>query len=722
MIRLFYPWYTFSVASFKSAQLPFWNPYIFSGNPHLANFQSAIFYPLNWLYLFLPQLSVWSILIIIQPLLAATFCYLFLTSFPIKKIAACFGAFAFSFSGYIFTWSQEAIAVGHSVLWLPLILYGFEKRRYLIVTLGITFSLLAGYLQTTIYVCVLALAYALFRRVPITKIILVFLLAAGLSAIQLVPSLESFSLSARPTASIETVFDTYLLPVDHLIKLIAPDINGNPAVYNYFGKGSYNETVLYIGFIPFAFAILAMWKKRGDKTVQFFTAAAVFSFLLTSTFPPTRWLLHLPLPLLPTFQPSRILILTTFALSALSAWGFSLWLEDKKKVKQALVVICLTFAGVLALTIGYYHFTFGPSYWQVAAKNCVLPLAILLLVPLLLRLRRFSLPAILLLTAVTQLYFVNKYVVLGDKQFLYPANPIYTLLKETGSLDRFLVFGQPIIGDYANIFKVFSPEGVDPIYSKRYGQLIYASRDLNQGKIVDDLPRTEISMSQLRATSSGELSETMSENWRRLRLMSLLGVKTVFYSQEPSLFPPEIMFPQTLFQPQTNLGKWLVFNYPEALPRTFLAPNTIKEQDPQKIADKIFDPNFDLSKTLILEENSPPTSAGNYATAKFISYQPDAVEIETDTDQPKLLFLSDNYYPGWKAKVDNVETKIYRADFTFRAVFVPAGKHLIKFSYEPLSFKIGVSITLGVLLLLFVQSQHLGDRLGWKLGRQQEIS
>ncbi len=59
-----------------------------------------------------------------------------------------------------------------------------------------------------------------------------------------------------------------------------------------------------------------------------------------------------------------------------------------------------------------------------------------------------------------------------------------------------------------------------------------------------------------------------------------------------------------------------------------------------------------------------------------------------------MLFLSDNYYPGWKAYVDNKETKIYRANYTFRSIYLPSGNHSVAFKYNPLSFKIGSVVSL----------------------------
>ncbi len=47
VITEIYPWKYFSIEQIKNGQLPFWNPHNFSGNPQMANFQTAIFYPLN---------------------------------------------------------------------------------------------------------------------------------------------------------------------------------------------------------------------------------------------------------------------------------------------------------------------------------------------------------------------------------------------------------------------------------------------------------------------------------------------------------------------------------------------------------------------------------------------------------------------------------------------------------------------------------------------------
>ena len=48
-----------------------------------------------------------------------------------------------------------------------------------------------------------------------------------------------------------------------------------------------------------------------------------------------------------------------------------------------------------------------------------------------------------------------------------------------------------------------------------------------------------------------------------------------------------------------------------------------------------------------------------------------------------MLFLSDNFYPEWEAKIDNKNTKILKANYSFRAVSVPKGEHRVNFFYNP---------------------------------------
>lgn len=760
-IRIFYPSRVLTNQLINKGVLPLWNPHIFSGTPHLADFQSAVFYPLNFLYVFLPQMAVWNLLLLIQPIMATVFMYLFLRSFKLHQLAIWLGAISFGFSGFMLVWSQENVVVGQAALWLPLGLWGIEnflttnKRIYYLLTvLALTFSLLAGFFQVTFYIFALTLLYSLFRIFSIKDIkkikaalliTSIYFFSFCLSAVQLIPSMEAFFLSPRNIVSAWYLFETYLLPVTHIFNAIAPDIFGNPAVYNFFGRGFYRETILYAGVIPFIFATYTIFKMQKNGVTRFFIFSSIITFFLAINSPVTKWLFSLPLPFLPTFLPSRILILTSFSLSVLSALGFSSWLESKKVIdRKFLYAILTTF--LLLLLISFYalislfnfdhfdpsnilskiNFEYLNTYMirqgstptrvdiMVILRNLAVPFGMLFLLGVLsiFKKRYISLLLIVIFTLLGQLLFLNKYSVIGEPQFLYPQHPTLSFLQSKNSLERFLSLGQPIHENTSIITQTFSVEGVNPIFPSRYGQLLYAI--LNKGKVTNNIPRVEARLSEL------DSNENPFRNAKRLRLFSLLGIKHILYFSSSK--PTSDLVPPSTFKLVWNHTNWYGFEYKNTLPRAFFAKNIYIEKDPQKIVDLIFNPKLDLSQDIILEEKPSEltdsdkriinlSSSDKNSFVKIKDYEPERIKILVKTNVPQILFISDNYYPGWKAYVDNKETKIYRANYTFRGIYIPAGEYVIKYTYEPISIKIGLivsllSLFLYIFIIVFPRFKH----------------
>jgi len=147
-------------------------------------------------------------------------------------------------------------------------------------------------------------------------------------------------------------------------------------------------------------------------------------------------------------------------------------------------------------------------------------------------------------------------------------------------------------------------------------------------------------------------------------------------------------------------------------PRAFLASRyiTVDEGKAQEYLKE--NPDFDLRNTVILERELPAEESSLLespaGSAEILSLDANKVTIKTDSDVASLLVLTDVYYPRWKAFVDGKETEIYRADGLVRAVFVPAGSHIIEFSYMPESFIIGLLvsfITAAFLFFIFIHSK-----------------
>jgi hypothetical protein len=78
---------------------------------------------------------------------------------------------------------------------------------------------------------------------------------------------------------------------------------------------------------------------------------------------------------------------------------------------------------------------------------------------------------------------------------------------------------------------------------------------------------------------------------------------------------------------------------------------------------------------------------------EIIEIKDTQVTIETQSNAPAFLVLSDVNYPGWQAMIDGQPTPIFQTNYIQRGVKIPAGKHIVRFRFDPLSFKLGVGIT-----------------------------
>lgn len=112
-----------------------------------------------------------------------------------------------------------------------------------------------------------------------------------------------------------------------------------------------------------------------------------------------------------------------------------------------------------------------------------------------------------------------------------------------------------------------------------------------------------------------------------------------------------------------------------------------------------------------------PSVSGNSSEARIEKYEPEEVIVGVSAREPGVLVLSDTFYPGWRAWMDDKEVEVLRANYLFRAVLVPAGQHQVRFRYEPpplrtgwvISWWSGVLVT--ALLLVWPSARWLVKRV-----------
>ena len=121
--------------------------------------------------------------------------------------------------------------------------------------------------------------------------------------------------------------------------------------------------------------------------------------------------------------------------------------------------------------------------------------------------------------------------------------------------------------------------------------------------------------------------------------------------------------------------------------------------------DSLFNPRQEALVELPDEKLPAKFTPGN---ATILSYKSQEVIIKTQSENQSFLVLSDTYYPGWKAYIDGKKTKIYRINGIVRGVFVNAGSHVVKFTYLPKSFMIGLLLSITSVLIFIISNFRLG--------------
>jgi uncharacterized membrane protein YfhO len=74
--------------------------------------------------------------------------------------------------------------------------------------------------------------------------------------------------------------------------------------------------------------------------------------------------------------------------------------------------------------------------------------------------------------------------------------------------------------------------------------------------------------------------------------------------------------------------------------------------------------------------------------------------LNVTTDRPALLMIAENHYDAWHAEVDGRDAPLLRANYTFRAVPVPAGTHRVRLYYSSSVLRASAFTSAGLLIAL----------------------
>lgn len=703
VISYAYPLRNLVVELIKGGNMPFWNPFIFSGIPLLADWQAATFYPLNIFMILLGSLEGWTIMIILQPLFSMFFMFGLLRTFKISTLGSVFGAFIFAFSAYMLIFLEFTYLQGG--IWLPLLILAIEKyineKKQIWATLTsitIFFILSAGNFQISLFSLIISISFFIFRSNQLNlskslfiKFFIFYILGVGLIAIQLIPTIELFLNSIRSLDSNIVHQNFGLIPLKDIVRLLAPDFFGNPATHNSTAF-LYHETSGYFGIIPLIFVIYAVIKEKSFIGF-FFTIVFLVSLLLLFDTPFGKIPFDLKIPLISTSYASRILYLLTFSAAILAALGMDrLKKIDKNLLKINLVIFAVLIGICLGLSLVKQLSTYYPASIDISLRNLILPILIasFSLVILKTNLKLKIISSLLILITIFDLFrFGWKYNPFVSKDLIYPKTPSINFLTDNSNSFR-------IEREKSEVFPpntwmaygLTSPSGYNPLALRNYAQFynIYTgnspedgvSRYLELGNY--SAPLLDLLGVKYLVVAKRENNKITKDTGNISSNISSPKLKKVFEDKSLVVLENTQVLPRVILYDQYDISK-----------KYFVA------------LEKIYK-GYDFRRRIILdqeiEHKSPKLDIVD--RAEILSYKANEVIIETNIKNSAILMLTDTYYPGWKVSINNAESKILLADGIFKAVSVPRGTSIVKFNFEPRSFYIGLGISLFSLILIII--------------------
>lgn len=710
----FVPWQQFAFDELVAARLPFWNPLSGAGAPLLANYQTAFFYPPNWLHLFLPAHLALAIVGVLHLVWAGWGMWLFTGTLDVPAFGRTVSALAYPFSGYIVARFGTPPMV-QAAAWLPWLFWAVHrliKRQNLrdVALLGIVagMQLLTGHAQLTFYSLFAAGLYALWRAARTRKFAGLVLALVGvmfgvaIAAVQLIPTAELLLTSQR-AGGIEDI--DFLLNFSYgplrLLSQLTPHFFGTPADGSYQGKGAYWEDAAYIGLLPLVLAMLAffVWLKRRDErhpslaAVPFFTSLGFGAFILALGKHGPFSLYEFLVAKVPTFGmfqgPARWLLLTVFALCVMAGIGTTGWGRGKWTFYGARLAAAGG-AGIVVIAILAPNFVpenealnaliravtaLGSWTVGIAALTLAQPDPAWNVSP------RLWQAAVILFVAVDLVW---------AGQGLNPTVP--AAFYDPIDLPDALYSGRAYwFEDYRDFVAFNDADGKKGWF--RFNDFTTA-RDNWQAVRRSMLPNMNM-LDNIAYLNNFDPMQP-GHHVRYVNLIEELGpvrAGSLLRAAGVNRIHGEAAPPGWVEDP-TKPNHWLA---PDSAPRAWLVPAAKWFTDQAAVEAYMLSSEWDPTQTVLIAgpEPTPEPGKGASGAVDIIEAVPQMVKLSVQSEAGGWLVLADTWYPGWYATVGGEPADSNRANLAFRAVWVPGrpGTTEVVFHYTPHWFLLAAAIT-----------------------------
>jgi hypothetical protein len=700
-----YPMRVFASSHISAGELPFWNPYSFSGTPFLADPQTGVFYiP----YLVLDALSnsanysIWGLqfVIIAHFFVAQVAMYLMCRRLQCTMLSSVLAGVGYGFSSSLSLHTFHPMSVYH-LAWFPLIFRFFHEavvdrslKASIIFGLLLGITLLSGSPQFSLFILLFLGCWAAYYVIaslrakeitrsqavsPVLLAVLCVVITLGIFAVQYLPTREFAELSERSGMNFEKA-SVGSLQFKQLLTFAVPKAFGSEvAPSQETGKEMffldpdqpylYWDTAFYFGIATLILAIIgarANWKQRETR---FFVAMALFAFLFALGSNGFLYRLFFQLPLFSSLRaPARMMFFVSFGCSILAAFGFDHIVRVSRSGEKADWRYILQGAAVpllMALAVAIGLFVNAPAEFMTAVRNsaitslCIALAAIAVCYALHQKMIKPVAAAMLLAV-----------MVFGD---LYSANSSFS----ANAASPALPYEQYLTPELRTTLTAQPPQNIFRVAArKQLPQGTVNGLVRNQG-LIDRIMMFE-GYNTLLIANRFPITEP------RDIMRDMLGIK-----YEVDIDTTDPTNAAAIFRKRTTAypHAWMVFD---------------ARQAPHDQVQRAMQESIDFRRTAFVEAPlSAPISISTPATntVQCRSYTDNSITYQVNTAAPGLLCLSEIWYPAWTAYVDDKPFTIHRTNMALRGIEIPAGNHRVELRYESASFATGRMITLATLAL-----------------------
>ncbi|MBI4145221.1 YfhO family protein [Candidatus Woesearchaeota archaeon] len=730
--------------SFQKGEFPLWNTYIYSGYPFAANLAGPLYHPLFLMATLFPFNSAYTYLIFIHLAILGIGTYALFRSYAFGRLACLLGATVVMLNGKVLA----DIFVGGFISGImlislfPWLLLLIDKQirnpntiNSLLLAGVLGLSFFAGHPQLFLlqaYFCLFYGAYRTFmhrKRVNITK----FILFSGFSlvltflvvGVQLIPQLELLSHSPRAGADDSREFNFQVsFPPWYLVHFLFPHAFGNAADGSYVGNAHFHELSVFSGIVALVLAGVGILNRNKERL--FFMLVLLLSFLSAlGQYLPMFAEIVFDLPLLSSFRvPARFMWFFVFSIAFFAAAGLDSFTRDasrisRKQIHYARLLCGIAGASLAGLLFVMIIFEDRVRSVELHVFNSLSAKSAQVASPVIGRLVE-TLPRVythqLIDVAIAGTVFIFCYLLLlkGLKWFGQEvvARSFFLLvcveLIVFGSTLYYVssasvVFPQSAVGErlggLEGPFRILNFAGLSQTVAQRHSLQLIGGYEGSLTKEYLDFTNRAVGVRDISPTNALRIRGGIN-NITAPIFLDVLNTKIIVSYENVS--NPRFENGGSVDE---NGKTVFIYTNPYALPRAALftvAEKTSSREDSLACLEKMT-----TLDRICVEQGPPLIGTPGFSAVDVLEYSPTRIRLIADSDERAYLALSEVYYPGWIARVDGIETEIYRAYGMIRGVLLEPGKHVIEFNYEPQSFRTGLTASvLGIVLMIIALISH----------------